>query len=392
MTAFWAILVPFIAIAVIGAAGWLAIVLTNAIRRRDYGLFEDRSAPILAEQFPLPEASSSVAEARRKSLSTIIDKSHRQASAAQTVYHNAVVCSAACLVVAFLALASTTFTLRFGYDWWPAQFLLNCIDVTAIIAVLGLFFYGRSVNGRWIASRSTAEFLRQYQYLAVILPSAPFGPSDGDLTAQFANEARQVRNAVEQGPTANLASRVADFWSTRRARIIGSVPADADLSGDALLVYLDKRVRRQLGWFTDSQERLEYISERRTRVLLILYGLTFVLALAKLLLFLNGGGQHDYMLPPVVVITGLSVAMTAYYINQNSRSLVHRYYTQRRFIQTWLETFNKTWNFAGLPAKVFAIDEKTAIRAEILKFEDLMIEELIDWIHITSHDAIELAP
>jgi hypothetical protein len=35
---------------------------------------------------------------------------------------------------------------------------------------------------------------------------------------------------------------------------------------------------------------------------------------------------------------------------------------------------------------------KNDMRAQILRFEDLMIEELIDWIHITSHDAIELAP
>jgi hypothetical protein len=27
-----------------------------------------------------------------------------------------------------------------------------------------------------------------------------------------------------------------------------------------------------------------------------------------------------------------------------------------------------------------------------LQFEDLMVEELIDWVHITSYDAIELTP
>lgn len=122
-------------------------------------------------------AGSPAAEARRKSLSPMIGKVHQQASAAQTIYHNAVVCWAACLVVAFLALASTTFALRF---------------------------------------------------------------------------------------------------------------------------------------------------------------------------------QKELGRPPVVsVITGLSAAMTAYYINQNSRSLIHRYYTQRRFIKAWLEAFNKTRNFADLPSKVF---------------------------------------
>lgn len=31
-------------------------------------------------------------------------------------------------------------------------------------------------------------------------------------------------------------------------------------------------------------------------------------------------------------------------------------------------------------------------RRAILQFENLMIEELIDWVHISSHDMIELAP
>jgi hypothetical protein len=98
------------------------------------------------------------------------------------------------------------------------------------------------------------------------------------------------------------------------------------------------------------------------------------------------------MLPPLLVVTGMSAAMTAYYVNQNSRSLIHRYYAQQRFMEAWLDTFNKTWNFARLPSKTFTADEKEAIRAEILRFEDLMIEELIDWTHITSFDKIELAP
>jgi hypothetical protein len=392
VTTLWTILAPFVAFVIIGVAVWVAVVLANLIRRYDYRRFEDKSALILAEQFPLPEVASSTAEARRKSLGPLIAKIHQRATTAQTSYHNAVVGSAACLVAAFLALALATFTLRLGYEWWPAQFLLNCIDVTAIIAVLGLFFYGRSVNRPWIACRAAAELLRQYQYFAVVLPSAVSAPSDDDLGTQFAIEARRLENAVERGSMTTIVARIEDFWSGRRARLIGSALAESDLTGDALLVYLDKRVRRQLGWFTDSKDRLEDISDRRTGVLLVLYLLTFALAVTKLVLFLCGGGQHDYVLPPLLVVTGMSAAMTAYYVNQNSRSLIHRYYTQQRFVQTWLSAFNRNWNFAGLPLKTFSADEKTAIRGEILRFEDLMVDELIDWIHITSHDKIELAP
>jgi hypothetical protein len=88
----------------------------------------------------------------------------------------------------------------------------------------------------------------------------------------------------------------------------------------------------------------------------------------------------------------MSAAMTAYYINQNSRSLIHRYNTQQRFITAWLVAFNQRWDFATLPSLTVDPVAKNDMRAQILRFEDLMIEELIDWIHITSHDAIELAP
>jgi hypothetical protein len=89
---------------------------------------------------------------------------------------------------------------------------------------------------------------------------------------------------------------------------------------------------------------------------------------------------------------GLSAAMTAYYINQNSRSLIHRYNTQQRFIIAWLRTFNQSWKFGDLPSLTMDTAAKSAMRVQILRFEELMIEELIDWTHITSHDAIELAP
>lgn len=392
MNTFLAILAPFIAFAVIGVAAWVAVFVTDAIRRYDYRKFEDKSAPVLAEQLPLPEVNASAAEARRKSLAPLLAKVHQRASAAQTTYHSAVISSAACLVVAFLALASTTLTLRLEGDFRSVQLFLNCVDVIALLSVLGLFFYGRSVNRPWIAARASAELLRQYQYLAVVFPGAISVSSDDDLNAQFTNEARRIENTVESGSITNIVTRIESFWLKRKGSFVSRALTDADLSSDALLVYLDKRVRRQLGWFTDSQERLEYIAERRNIVLLVLYVVTAALAMIKLALFLCGSNQHDYLLPALLIVTGMSAAMTAYYVNQNSRSLIHRYYTQQRFIKTWLDAFNNTWNFAGLPLQAFSADEKETIRAEILKFEGLMIEELIDWTHITSYDAIELAP
>jgi hypothetical protein len=65
----WAMLAPFIAIAITIAAMQAAVVLTGAIRSRDFHRFEDQSRDSLARQFRLPTVDPSAAEERRKSLS-----------------------------------------------------------------------------------------------------------------------------------------------------------------------------------------------------------------------------------------------------------------------------------------------------------------------------------
>ena len=123
-----------------------------------------------------------------------------------------------------------------------------------------------------------------------------------------------------------------------------------------------------------------------------LYILTALLAVAKHISFLYGWHWQQYLVPLLLIVTGMSATMTAYYINQNSRSLIHRYNTQERFIAAWLVAFNERWKFGSLPSLPIDSVAKNAIRDQILNFENMMIEELIDWVHITSHDAIELAP
>ncbi len=54
--------------------------------------------------------------------------------------------------------------------------------------------------------------------------------------------------------------------------------------------------------------------------------------------------------------------------------------------------FNKAWMFECLASLTLDAASKNDVRERILNFEELMIEELTDWISITGHDAIELAP
>lgn len=127
-------------------------------------------------------------------------------------------------------------------------------------------------------------------------------------------------------------------------------------------------------------------------MLLGLYGIAAAFAVVKLVWFLASGQSLAWLVRFLLIMTGISGAMTAYYINQNARSLIHRYNTQQRRIAEWLKNFKKSWNFAKPPSEDLDAEAKREIRDRILQFEDLMIEEAIDWVHITSQDVIELAP
>src|SRR5262249_11517470 len=140
----------------------------------------------------------------------------------------------------------------------------------------------------------------------------------------------------------------------------------SDISGDALLLYLHRRPLRQLGWFADSRMRLEHDASRRKGQLLWLYAVALVLGLVKLSVVITGGHAEQAhnipilslaglmtvlsvaLLPALLIVTGLSSAMTAYYLNQNARSLIHRYNTQERRITRWFEAFNAHFPIASL--------------------------------------------
>jgi hypothetical protein len=277
-------------------------------------------------------------------------------------------------------------------DWPSVELLLSWLDALALLFVLVLFFHGSITRRPWIKGRVGTELLRQYQILSVVFPSAVSTTPADDLKTEFDTEASRVATGVQDGSITDIGARIERFWSTRKASIESATLTEADLSAEALLVYLQRRARRQLGWFIDSKARLERIAERRNTMLLSLYSIAVALAVIKLVLFLYGGHSPAYLLRLLLIVTGMSAAMTAYYINQNSRSLIHRYNTQQRSATGWLVAFNDRWNFAALPSATIIPSTKNDIRAQILRFEDLMIEELIDWIHITSRDAIELAP
>jgi hypothetical protein len=90
MSAYWRDLAPLIALFITLAFMQATVVLTNAVRKHDYRLFEDLSQEKFAQLFPIPSAQCSQAEVRRKAFSPLLVTAHEFANAQQTIYHNAV--------------------------------------------------------------------------------------------------------------------------------------------------------------------------------------------------------------------------------------------------------------------------------------------------------------
>jgi hypothetical protein len=401
---YWEILAPVIATFVITIAMQAAVRAVSFCRARDYFLHKDKVKEVLAARFSLPAASPSSASDHIKSFWNLVSTIHREAIEAQTDYVSAVVRAATCLVLAFCALALSATPLR-EFEWF--ELVLGWLDAIAIGLVIFHFLRGRDVNERWIKLRTEAELLRQFGFIAVVFPSSNSPNQPHDLTSQFEAESNLIKSQVlKSSSTADLVPRIDRFWSDRRSSIEKRKLFDSDISGDALLLYLQKRALRQLGWFTESKMRLERNARRRSEWLLKLYSVALLLAMIKLGVVLAGVDQqtaHDVQIlswqaaigvlsAALLIITGLSAAMTAYYLNQNARSLIHRYNMQERQIAKWFETLDARWPIGQLPSLRLDTARKNEIRNLILQFEDLMIEELVDWIHISSHDVIEIAP
>ena len=381
----WWILAPLVAFLATAVAMQLAVYVTTVIRRRDYHLFENKNAPFVTEKFELPHVECVLAEARRETLSPFVGEVHKEAINAQAKYFNAVVRSAGCLALAFVAMAGGTLRAEDCWawlDWHSVEYLLNCVELVSMVSVLSLYFYARWASSRWLVARVKAELTRQWQYLALVFPSA--------FTSTLENTRAELDREFDRiTALAKMAERIDRFWLKRTASISGSEPTEADLTADATVAYVRHWVRRQLCWFADSKDRLQYIAERRAKLLMALYFLAVVLVAAKLVFFIYDEKWPHYLTPLLLVVTGMSAVMTAYYVNQNSRSLIHRYNTQGRFIEVWLVYFKERYfdRLQNLNREV-----KTQMRDQILVFEKTMIDELIDWTHITGHDAIELAP
>jgi hypothetical protein len=85
---------------------------------------------------------------------------------------------------------------RAWLDWHSVEYLLNCLELVAIVSVFALFFYARWASSRWLVARVRAELMRQWQYLEVAFPTT-FTVTPENIKAEFDREVDQVSVLVE---------------------------------------------------------------------------------------------------------------------------------------------------------------------------------------------------
>ncbi len=329
----WEILAPLFASLLLFVVTQLANRTVAAHRLRDFSA-EPKIEKFIDSRFALPILNGSAASNYPSAVSNLVSTLHHEAISAQNAYHSAVTRSAACLAATFCALALSASPLNRIFE---VEISLAWLDVIGISAVIGLYFFGRRTNEKWIRRRVAAELARQYEFITPIFPITNTTGHQMDVTSHFEAELAAINQRVTDN-SGDLASRIGDFWLSRRRSISNHALSDVNLSADALLLYLDCRPLRQLRWFVRSLESGWSVrGERRKTQLLCLYYVALLLAIAKLIFVagepvelkfgrFNSGISFALagtaLLPMLLITTGLAGAMTAYYIYQNARSLI----------------------------------------------------------------------
>lgn len=374
------LIVPFFV-----ARGW------NALRRAYYKRFTRLSPPGIPTYRVLGLHLSKKEEQARAAVAELVSESHDDAMRLQNAYHLLMATAASALLVAFVSMAAE---LTLGDSSVSQVQCAGVLDVTCLLVTLICFLKSASLSDAWIVARARAELLRQWYLIDELLLG---GTSKGDLTTRFFQIEARTRALTTQD-TPQLTEKVEDFWQSRRIEICAAV-STVSLSASRIGSYLARRPLRQMRWFYAARCRLEHQTRVRTTSLSWLFGVTLLLSIAKLLLAFHMIELHwisiaERLLSFAVLFSiGASSALTALYLGQNTRSLVHRYAIQERHIRDWLTNLSSQLKMFDQEVDDVTLNKfKMQFVESVIEFEDLMIGELNDWIEITTHDVFELAP
>jgi hypothetical protein len=290
---------------------------------------------------------------------------------------------AASLTVAFLctSLAATVLTEPHGFHLFAAA-----LDLAAFGLVLWHFIRAARLRRAWIASRSIVEMLRQWSVVDRILVAGEH-PEEG-----FGRMKQRVRQALAS-PDPDFATVVLRFGRLRLKEMGEAIGALHSVPAARFRYYLDRRPERQKRWFAGAEARVSGQGKRHRQTLMILFGMATAAALLKVALLLGDPAESQalsWTMLALLILIGLSGTLTSVFLNQNIRSLSHRYRSQSRDIAWWFE------RHAPLVAAAQGQEPLSGplvgqLANAVVEFESLMLDELVDWIVITDHDSLEIA-
>ena len=386
-----------VAAPVVLLAGWVGGRGYRAMRdradRADEGKAAERAE--IAEEFALPVSpdlallNTSEAKARTADWRQTL---HEPAIAAKNHYYEFIGRCGVLLALIFMLMA-LSLTLLQGQEWPELNGIFAAIDLFAMAYVLLHWWHSKRANQDWVLKRIHSELMRQWLLLVFL-----FGWGEKAVAAGYEEAKRQIEADVLKpksrfwqwlglGLTSEaLERRIEAYWERLGKELkdnsaITQPPANWDA---VLATYLNRRPVNQLQWYRMRHRQFSRAGRWRGSVMTALFLAAFALAIANVFLVPPSGTGNDKIAGLVnfglLVTTAISAALTYWYVSRNERSISHRYVTQRREIEGWL----------GRTATAVGEQEPARVLEQALEFEALMISELIDWVHVTSHDVAEL--
>lgn len=370
------------------AAARLSIEILNYRYDRSKGTKVEKRLRLaeLRRQYTIPEPTeinpryNSEIEAETKTLIGL----HRAAKSAKEAYHIAAArcVSAAGFALVALALSITVFNKSATFKGVAAPF-----DAFALLFSWWQWRIAKVRSRIWVEARTRAEILRQRIPMAILFDLNGAAPAESALG--------QVNlGAIERNLRPHSGTSVVTYWQKLRADCSdrGLSPSNA---WQDFQQYLSTRVIPQLDECISQQSRLKMTNRSREKALSWAFWAAITLALLKMVSQLQsphiGAVSYiDAILPAKYVamylsagamsLAALSTTLSALYMGRNDRSLSHRYAAHQRQIEAWLQAQSR-----GEPDQSFKATDLDAI----LSFEDIMIDEHIDWMHITLRDIVE---
>jgi hypothetical protein len=372
------------------------------------------------------------------------------AQEAQNRYHDALAHGVSAIALAFIVLAAA---VVWGTNTPGLVAFSAMLDVTCFLVSIVAFWRAAHWNRIWMIRRAKSELVRQWCVLDNLL--APEAVDESTLETTYHDFSRRVDDKIgrestsflktvgalltfrEMGHTQSgndIMERVLEFWGERRNELATTL-GGVSVSTAQYSVYFEKRPKTQAEWFPRARMRLAGQGHWRATTLLQLFLATLSLASMKAFVVLGASHEWSFLKPfltfAIFLMIGVSAAISALYLNQNNRSLVHRYRSQERLIETWLSRHRPIMEKVASmhaavvlaaakdaeiePKKIPGVtdsdvaesQERSKANAEhsvklpaelwqatlvqMLDFEDLMIEELLDFISISEHDKLEIS-